>query len=149
MESQKPISSGTPKSPPMPVEEFLQELNKWMIVFTHVYRQPMTEATVWAYRETLCDLSVAELERGCKEAMRQTRFTPTPAEIREYGIIEGEHYGPALNALPPAPPMTDAECKEFLAKLRKEVPCLTEGVIEITDKMRERHEKKKAQLNVK
>lgn len=97
---------------------------------------------MWAYRETLCDLSAVELDRGCKEAMRQTKFTPTPAEIREYGKVDEEYYGPPR--LPGPPSMTKEECAEFLATAREHLgeilkPQKTPGVLEITDEMRERH----------
>jgi hypothetical protein len=116
-----------------------------MTVFTHVYRQPMTEATVWAYRETLQDLSVEELERGCTEAMKQTRFTPTPSEIREYGVLPRE----TATFAPPEPRMSDAEAKEFLEQMKANVPCLSEestqaeGIIIITEEKRAEYERKK------
>lgn len=125
--------------------EFLDCLAKWMIVFNRVYRQPMTDAAVWAYREALSDLSVEELERGCIGAMKQTRFTPTPAEIREYGISEAQtepmpDYGPQV---------TQEEAKEFFAKMKAEIPCLSDeslrqqGVLVVTDEMRAEAQRKK------
>lgn len=107
----------------------------------------MEEGTIWAYREALADLSAEELDRGCLEAMRHTRFTPTPAEILEYGVVPREEK--PLNALPPAPALTDQEAKEFFAQMRVQVPCLSEramradGITVITDEMRADAERKK------
>lgn len=130
----------------MPSREFLDALGKWMIAFTHVYRQPMTEATVWVYRETLCDLSVDELDRGCREAIKQTRFTPTPAEIRE--CSRSEERVAALNSQQPEPAMSQADMREFLSKVRSDIPWMNEPrsmgpVLVVTDEMRERAEAKK------
>lgn len=109
----------------------------------------MEPATVWAYREALSDLSVEELEQGCTEAMRQTKFTPTPAEIREYGMLPKETV--FLNNALPEPYPTKEEAIEFLAKMKAEVPCLSEeslrkeGVVIITDEMRAEYQRKKSE----
>lgn len=111
---------------------------------------------MWAYRETLCDLSVDELEYGCMEAMKEVRFTPTPAEIREHAFVlrKSLRQVPALNALPAAPPMSAEESTEFFAKLKAEVPMFSEvpgltqkplqpdGIVIITDEMRARARRK-------
>lgn len=124
----------------MPSSEFSDCLGKWMLVFNRVYRQPMTDVTIWAYRETLADLTPEELERGCREAMKRTKFTPTPAEIREYGVLPAPEI-PALKA-PVDPPLTAEEARDFLAKLKQDVPCLSnesirsDGIVIVTDAMR-------------
>ena len=41
--------------------------------------------------------------------------------------------------------MTQEECVEFLEKVRKDIPWIREGVVEITEEMRARYEKKKQQ----
>ena len=103
-----------------PLPTFLECLAKWMTVFTHVYRQPMTEATVWAYRETLKDLTAAEVDRGCMESMKRTKFTPTPAEIREFSKEKVEH--PALNALAiEDAPLSLAELQELVKEAKRHI----------------------------
>jgi hypothetical protein len=81
-------------------------------------------------------------------AMRITRFTPTPAEIREC-VPQKEDLRLALNALPPESPMTQAEAEEFLAKARVDLApilkSIPDGAIEITEEMRERHREKTRQ----
>lgn len=146
-ENRRQISNGARPSLMQQSPAFLECLAKWMHVFNRVYRQPMEPGTIWAYRETLSDLTVEEIDRGCVAAMKATRFTPTPAEIREYGILPSSE-APALNALPAGPPITDEEAKQFFEELKANVPCLSEeskrkdGIIEITDEMRARHEAK-------
>jgi hypothetical protein len=77
--------------------------------------------------------------------MRQTKFTPTPSEIREYGILPRE----TIPFAPPEPFITDDEAKEFLRKMKAEIPCLSdesmrnEGIIVITDEKRAEFERKK------
>jgi hypothetical protein len=113
------------KSPSNLSQEWLEALGKWALAFNQVYRQPMSDITLWAYQQSLYDLTIGELNRGCSESMKFTRFTPTPAEIRDYGILETETYGPVRNALPSAErPMTDAEAKEFFALCREKAPWL-------------------------
>jgi hypothetical protein len=89
------------------------------VVFTHVYRQQMTDATFWAYNEALKDLTPDQLERGCIGAMKVTRFTPTPAEIREH-ISDGIE-PPALNAIMKEAPLSIEELREMVKEAKKRI----------------------------
>jgi hypothetical protein len=51
-------------------------------VFSQVYRTEATEAAVWAFREALADLAPSEINLACRQAIRDLKFFPTPAEIR-------------------------------------------------------------------
>ena len=116
MKDQKQTLSVRQPQQKTPSEAFLDALSKWVTVFNHVYRQPMTEATIWAYLQTLKDLSVEQLERGCLEAMKQTKFTPTPAEIREYSHLK--HEQAPLNATVEEPPLSMEELRALVIEAR-------------------------------
>lgn len=47
------------------------------------YRQPVTEATIRAYEMGLDDVPIATLEHAAKRALRERKFMPTVAELRE------------------------------------------------------------------
>lgn len=116
-----------------------------MLVFTHVYRQAMNEATVWAYREVLKDLTPPQLDRGCIGAMKRTKFTPTPSEILDYAIEQS----PSIFESSTEAPMTQEEAKEFLNKVRGDIPWIKEKapdyVLEVSDEVRARYEKNKSE----
>ena len=48
-----------------------------------VFRQEVTPAMLEGYWMGVGDLTVDELERGARRAIRECRFMPVPAEIRE------------------------------------------------------------------
>jgi hypothetical protein len=92
-------------------------------VFSQVYRQETTEAGVWAFREALADLSAAELDLACREAIKRLKFFPTPAEIRECLTTARENLRPIpQSVLPPweeETPEDVAAREEALEKLRE------------------------------
>lgn len=47
-------------------------------------QREITEATVGVYALALDDLADAELDRAVKRALRECRFFPSPAELREF-----------------------------------------------------------------
>jgi len=98
-------------------------LTKWLLVFSQLYRQEATEAAVWAYRESLDDLSAEEIELACREAIRRLKFFPTPAEIRECLTLARANSKPLQQArLPEAEEETPDDRvarEEALARLRE------------------------------
>lgn len=115
------------------------------MTFNQVYGRDLSQPAIWAYYETLKDLTPEELDRGCIDAMKRIKFCPNPAEILE--SVEATRPAIVLNSKQlPEPSFTDDEAKQFLAELREIVfpdREVAKAVLEITDEMRENYERKK------
>lgn len=57
-------------------------LGGWLARFQDHYRQKLSKMSIDVYREMLSDLNVAELEAGCRQAIRSSEYMPTVATIR-------------------------------------------------------------------
>ena len=66
----------TPRSSP----EFV---GQWVAALAEHYRQEVSEPQVLLYRLGLADLSNMEIDHGCSEALKDCKFMPTVADIRE------------------------------------------------------------------
>lgn len=97
MESvQKPMTGKPDHERPSP--EFSEAMKANLALFSEVYQRELTPLGVIGYLDALRDLSVADLNRGCRLALQTSKFFPTPAEIRaqakdaqQYGdVIGGE-----------------------------------------------------------
>lgn len=96
-------------------------LATWLATFHQIYHQPIEELAAAAYREALKGYSAAQIDRGCKEAIKRCAFIPKPAEIIR--CIEQTAYGdyaPEVRALPEAP-LSNEESRAILLKIREQV----------------------------
>lgn len=69
-------------SPPAPSAAFSRALKSWLALFSEHYRQEISELSALGYLEGLADLTAAQLDLACAEALRSSRFLPTVADIR-------------------------------------------------------------------
>lgn len=69
-------------SPPAPSAAFSRALKSWLALFSEHYRQEISELGAVGYLEGLADLTAAQLDLACAEALRSSRFLPTVADIR-------------------------------------------------------------------
>ncbi len=67
---------------PAPSAAFSQVLKNWLALFSEHYRQEISELSAVAYLEGLADLTAAQLNLACAEALRTCRFLPNVADIR-------------------------------------------------------------------
>lgn len=67
----------------------------WLIIFGEVYREEVTEILAVAYRIALEDLRPKLLHKAFLRAMKQSRFRPTPAEVREAAAVERQNEPPS------------------------------------------------------
>jgi hypothetical protein len=64
-------------------DSFRTVLLRWLAVFREMYRQPTSDLSIACYEELLSDLSAAELDAACRQAMKGSDFMPTVATIRK------------------------------------------------------------------
>ena len=100
---------------------------------------------VWAYREALKDLTVAELERGCADALKRIKFVPTPAEIRD--CVEKTRPAPQFApALLGATDLSEEEQGKIRAEIQEKIATLAVGpkplIIELTEEELARRKEK-------
>ncbi len=70
---------------PQPLStECLEPLKKWLAVFGEHFRQPISELSAVAYQVGMegLDCSPEDIEAGCIEALKESEFMPTVAQIR-------------------------------------------------------------------
>ncbi len=85
MEPNEQVQPAQPSdAAPLPVlsAAFSQALKNWLALFSEHYRQEISELSAVAYLEGLADLTAAQLDLGCAEALRSCRFLPNVADIR-------------------------------------------------------------------
>jgi len=94
---QKPMNEVT--ETPQLSAKFLDSLKANLAVFGELYRQELTPLAVLAYREALKDMSVKAMNLGFELALKNCKFLPTPAEIREWaGIALAKLPKPSVSA---------------------------------------------------
>ena len=104
-------------------------LGKWLVIFSQVYRQEITEPAVWAFREALADLSDSEVELACREVIKRVKFFPTPADVRECLATARSNIQPVKRLLLPEPEQTEEEraaCAEARTNFRNELKRIAE-----------------------
>lgn len=55
---------------------------EWLARFTEHYRQNISKISADTYRQELSDMSAAELDAACREAVRTSEYMPNVATIR-------------------------------------------------------------------
>ena len=110
--SAKPNSavSATPKCS----TEFVQQ---WIAALAEHYRVELSELQVLLYLKGLADMGNMEVERGCSQALKDCKFMPTVADIREGCRKWRQEYLPPSNRVLDEPPMSEEQKKEIAAKL--------------------------------
>jgi len=66
-----------------PSKELLRAITKWVGIFMEHHHKEISELGMVAYIEGLKDLSVEQVNRGCKRALKEVDRMPTVAHIRE------------------------------------------------------------------
>lgn len=61
-----------------------------MTMLSETYRQKLTRSTLEAYRIALEDIGDEDLLAACTEALKQCKFMPVPAELREFVHAAGD-----------------------------------------------------------
>jgi len=112
-------NSARPSSAVVPTPKCSTEfVTQWVAALAEHYRQELSELQVALYLKGLADLGNMEVERGCSQALKDCRFMPTVADIRD-GLRTWKH-----SYLPPAarqldePEMTPAQRQEIADKLK-------------------------------
>ena len=117
------------------------------MTFSQLYHQEIEELAALAYRDALKDFSSTQLDRGCREAIKRCTFIPKPADIIDCISDTRPDLYQDFKKLP-EPGMSSEDYKKMFSELGKKLGSLSEtqkdsGTIEITDEMRERHERNK------
>jgi hypothetical protein len=82
---------------PKPSAEFSAALKQNLALFGEIFHQEITPLAVVGYLEALRDLSIEQLNRGCALALRNCKFMPRPAEIREHAQLPAPERGDVLS----------------------------------------------------
>ncbi len=92
-------------------------VTQWVAALAEHYRQELSELQVALYLKGLADLGNMEVERGCSQALKDCRFMPTVADIREGCRKWRQEYLPPPSRQLDEPQMSDAQRKEIADKL--------------------------------
>lgn len=94
-------------------------LAMWLLTFGQLYHQEIGELAAVAYRESLREFSAEQIERGCKQAVRECEFIPKPADIIRCIEETSEINRYPLLVSPPNTVLTDAEKKELSEQMQR------------------------------
>jgi hypothetical protein len=72
-----------------------------------------------AYFDALCDLSMTNVRRGFSESLRDCKFFPRPADIREHAFARTARGGDAPEPLPYKPSSTGTHQPRVLERIQK------------------------------
>ena len=92
-------------------------VTQWVAALAEHYRQELSELQVALYLKGLADLGNMEVERGCSQALKDCRFMPTVADIREGFRKWRQEYLPPPSRQLDEPQMSAAQRKEIADKL--------------------------------